>query len=346
MFETAKGDALFSLLLLFVVDILCLPLFFKCKKEFPEMKFCDILQKLFSKIGGKIIFIILLVFFFLKVLLTFSIAYVYLSQQVYLDDFFWIAIISIFPVVSHGVVKGVRTVARTIELFFVVIVTGFILCLFFSFFTPLSSLNLFTANFNEIISTSYRNIFAFGDFLILFLIIDKIQYKEKDKKVFYLYSLFAIILIFALFVLFYLKYPITSFMHNNALSDILVFSVKFNAIGRLDIIPMLTIMFFTIFQLEIFTFAFCDCFNNIFPKLSKVFSIVIFNIVFLINYYFFIGKYEVVVSSFSNILPIFAMINICFFPLVLYLGIILNKFFKNKKLKGKLNNEKDTLSNS
>jgi hypothetical protein len=121
-------------------------------------------------------------------------------------------------------------------------------------------------------------------------------------------------------------------MHNNALADLLVFSVQFNAIGRLDIIAMITIMMITIFQMEIFCYAFCDGFLKIFPLLNKVYSIVIFDIIFLLLYYFLIGNYEAIVNSTFGWLEIIGAIASYVFPLIcLVISII----------KGEKHEEKD-----
>ena len=108
----------------------------------------------------------------------------------------------------------------------------------------------------------------------------------------------------------------TSFMHNNALSDILVFSVQFNAIGRLDIISMLTIMFLTTFELEIFCFGFCQSVQDIFPLMNRKMVIVTFDIFALLAYFLYFGKYEQIVLDFSTWLVYFAVFINYIFPFV------------------------------
>lgn len=319
MFEFVKADSIFSLAMLFAVELLTLPILIKLKQKHPDKKLYEILKGYITTVGAKLLYILLLLFMLFKTLLTFSIVYVYFKQQIYQDEFIWIVLLAFIPVINHAVISGLKPSVRTMELFFGVITTGFIFCLAISLFTPISSPVFFVSSVKNIFYSIYKYSFTFGDFIFLFLIIDKIDYKKKEEKKLYFYSILAMTLVLLLFYLFYSKYRITAFMHNNALADLLVFSVQFNAIGRLDIIAMLTIMMITLFQMEIFCYAFCDCFLNIFPLLNKKYAVVVFDVVFLILYYIFIGKYETMVGSTVGWLAVVGALVSYFVPLVCFI---------------------------
>ena len=231
----------------------------------------------------------------------------------------------------YAIVSGVRAFTRTMEVLKWAVLVGFIACLAFSLFTDLSMPFFFVSTPNEFFTSIYSHIFSFGDYIFLFIIIDKIQIKKGEEKQLYLYSLIGMLLILALFFLFYAKYQVTAFMHNNALADILVFSVQFNAIGRLDIIAMLTIMFITLFQLEIYAYAFCDCFLNVFPKLSKIYSVVVFDVIFGILYYVFIGKYEILVGSSQVWSPWLGLFVNYIFPVICLIIILVTRRKKHER---------------
>ena len=148
------------------------------------------------------------------------------------------------------------------------------------------------------------------------MIIDKIDFKKEGQKKLYLYAIFAMAIVLVLLFLFYSKYQVTAFMHNNALADILVFSVQFNAIGRLDIIAMITIMTLATFQMEIFCFAFSESFVNIFPLLNKKWAVVVFDISFLLLYYLYVGKFEVMISSTVGWLPVLGVVVSYLLPVI------------------------------
>ncbi len=331
MHEFIKADAIFSIIMLFAIEFLAVPIFLKLKRTFPNTKLYDILKKYITVFGAKFFYLLAIIFMIFKALLTFSIVYVYFKEQIYQNEFIWIAIISFLPIMNHAVMSGLRPTVRTMEIFFSIILTGFIFCLVISLFTSISTPYFFVSSVKDIFLSIYKYAFTFGDFLFLFLVLDKVDYKRDQEKKLYFYVSLAMILVLLLFFLFYSKYQITSFMHNNALADLLVFSVQFNAIGRLDIVAMLTIMMITLFQMEIFCYGFSEAFLNVFSALDKKYAIVVFDIIFLILYYIFIGKYEIMVKSTITWLPILGVIIGYVFPIACYIFTFLKRRSNEKK---------------
>lgn len=325
MFKDVKADAIFVIALLFGLELLSLPILFKLKSKFPNSSFHDILKKYLSVFVAKIIIAILMFFLLIKAILTFSIVYVYFKQQIYQDEFVWIALVACIAVITHAVLTGLRPMSRTMELLFGIVIAGFIFCLLISLFTPISTPTFFVSSAKDVFNSIYKYAFTFGDFAFLFLIIDKIDYKKNEEKRVYFYAIFAMVLVIILFFLFYSKYQVTAFMHNNALADLLVFSVKFNAIGRLDIVAMITIMMISLFEIELMCYVFCDGFTSIFPLLNEKYAIVVFDVLFLLLYYFFIGKYETVVSSAVAWLPIVGIIVGYVLPLICFIITIVRR---------------------
>ena len=329
LYETVKADGIFIMLALFIFDFASLFIFIKLKRTYPNQKLLEILKDKIGTIGAKIIFIIMLVFFFFKIILTFSIGYLYFQQQVYQDEFLNIAIVSIFPLACFTVVKGLRPLARTIEVCYALMIGGALICISLALFTPLSLPIFFVSSVKEISLTAYKNIFAFGDFLFLFLIIDKVDMSKKQEKNLLFHAFLGMFVIIFLYSIFYAKYPVTAFMHNNALSDVVVFSVEFNAFGRLDVIAMVIICFIAIFQFSLFWYAFCDCLTNIFPKMTNKYSIVVLTVAFFVMYQFFLGKYEVLVEWANGWQAILGLIITFLLPLIFF--ILSFKRRKNEK---------------
>ena len=319
MYGQTKADSIFLITLMFAIDFLALPIFFKLKKTYPNLKLFELLSKFLTKYIAKLIFGVLIVYMLFKALLTFSIVYDYFKQQIYQDEFIWIAIICIVPVMNHAVLTGLKPAARTMELFFGVVISGIFIIFFISFFTHISLPILFVSTAKQIFSGTFRYVFVFGDFILMFLLMDKIDYNKNEKKKIYIPSAVAMIIVIAVFFIFYSKYQVTAFMHNNALADILVFSVQFNAIGRLDIIAMITIMTLATFQMEIFCLAFCESFVNVFPLLNKKWAVVVFDISFFTLYYLYIGKFEIIVGSSLTWLAILGVFVAYILPLLFFI---------------------------
>ena len=278
------------------------------KSKHPNMSFLEMIQSFLGKYIVKVLIVALLLFMFFKAILTFGIVYVYFKQEIYQEEFLLLILVCMLPVLTHGVVSGLRTISRTMEFFFTVVVIGFFICLVMSLFTSITLPVFFTSSSVSIFSSTFKYFIVFDDFIFLFLIMDRIEWKKGQSKRLWCYVLFGMFMVLAMFFFFYAKYPVTAFMHDNALSDLLVFSVQFSAIGRLNIIAMITIMLITLFQMEIYTFGFCQCFEDLFPKLNKKHGIALFDIVCTLIFLLFVGSHADIVAAAEGWLSIFAVV--------------------------------------
>lgn len=338
MYQEARADSLFGISLIFLIELLILATFIFVKIKFPKNNIQEILQVKIGKFLSKLVVFIFLIFFLFKTMLTYSVIYVYLKDLVYQDEFGFLAIVCFLPVVNHGVLSGLRSISRTFELFFYLIIAGIVFCFVIAFFTQISIPVFFTENPITILSTSFKYLFSFGDYLILFVFMDKINLSRKDVKKFLKFVLLGISIVLLIFTIFYAKYQITAFMHNNALADLLVFSIQFNAIGRLDIVAMLTIMTLGLFQLEIFQYAFCESFSMIFGKLNTKFAVAVFDILFFVIYFVLIGKYEYMINLTTSYLCYFSILSNFILPLIIFVTSLV---FKKDKIKEVGNDERD-----
>jgi hypothetical protein len=338
LYKTVKTDGVFVVVSLFLIDLLVLGIFIKLKLAYPNQKLLDVLNANIGKIATKIIYTVFMVFFLFKVFLTYSIAFMYLKQQVYQNEFTIIAIIAVLPVINHAVLSGLRTFSRTIELFYYIAVGLFMTCLIIALGSFKQTPSFFVAQPGDFGLALVKNVFSFGDYLFLFLVMDKIELEKKDIKKLLKFVFFGIFLVLSLFFIYYSIYQVTSFMHNYAIADILTITVEFNAIGRLDIVAMVTIMLLSLFQMMIFHYAFSECFVGVFNKLNKIFSVAVFDVLFLLIYYILIGRYEVMVTYVETWLPYFAMVADYLVPIVFF-GISCKKGEKSTKNNKKV--EKD-----
>ncbi len=335
LYKTVKTDGVFVVMALFLVDLLVLGAFLKLKFAYPDKKLKEILDCHVGTILTKIIFAVLMTFFIFKVFLTYSIAFMYLKQQVYQNEFTLLAIVCVLPVINHAVLSGLRTFSRTIELFYYIVVGLFMLCLLIALGSFKQNPAYFIAMPGDFAMAIIKNIFSFGDYVFLFLVIDKIEIEKKDVKRLFKYALFGIALVISLFFIYYSIYKTTAFMHNYAIADILTITVEFNAIGRLDIVAMVTIMMLSLFQMEIFHYGFCECFVGIFSKLNKIFAVVVFDVMFLMIYFILIGQYETMVLYEQTWLPYLGLVADYVFGILCftlsYLSKEKNKIKKNKR---------------
>lgn len=313
LFEEVGADGFFVLLALIGLDFLMLWAFFMLKSRYPTESFYQILRANLGKVVAVIIFILLLVFFLFKSLFSYSVSYMFLRMQVYQDELELLAIVCILPIINHAVLIGLRAFSRTIEFFYYIIITGLILCLFISLGNNIGMPIFLTTPPQNFLTSMYKHIFSFGDYIFLFLIMDKIELKAGEGRKIFRSALFGNALLLALYFLFYSIFRVTAFMHNNALSDIISVSSQYSSVGRIEIISMLTVIFLTFFQLMIFVYSFTNSFVTIFPRLNKIHGIVLYDLLFFILYVLLLGQYDFFIGITESYLS----------PVVIFLDYVL-----------------------
>lgn len=318
MYENVKADAFFVMIFLFAMELFVFSVFLLLKSKYPDKTLNFILEKHLGRVIARIIYILFMVFFLFKMLLTYSVCYVYLKQLVYQNEFTLLALVAILPVVNHAVICGLRTFSRTVELYFFVLMAGIFICLAVGLVNMQGMPFFFNSSASSFFSTSFKHIFSFGDYLFLFLIIDKVKIKENETKTMFRFILLGIASILCIFFIFFSIYQITAFMHNNALTDIISVSTRLNTLGRLDVIAMVTIMFLCYFQMSIFLFSFSEAFCNVFHKLNRAYSVCVFDVVFLLSYFVLIGRYENMLIYTQGWLPYYSIATNIVIPIVLF----------------------------
>lgn len=316
LFEETGADGFWVTVVLLFIDLLVLGGFFMLKARYPDEKFYDVLRENLGKILAKIIIFLFLIFFLFKTFLTFSVVYMFLKQTVYQEDFEFLALVAVLPVLNHGILSGIRTISRSIELFFYFVCAGLIFCLAISITNQGGMPLFFQASAPTFFNSVFRHMFSFGDFLFLFLIMDKIEIKPHQGRKILNFILFGMVLLLLIFFRFYSIFRVTAFMHNNALLDISTVATEFSAIGKLDIFPMLTIMFLTYFQLEIFIFGFCQSFIDLCPKYNKIHAIILFDVIFFVIYHGVLSQYDFFLLTAENYFSYFIIIVNVLVPLI------------------------------
>lgn len=317
LYEGAKSDGFFVAIILFAIELMVLGVFFLLKNKYPEASLKEILEKHLGKVVTKIVFLVLMAFFLFKLLLSYSVGYIYIKQHVYQGEFALFALICFIPVINHAVVKGVRVFSRTIELYYFLLCAGIVICLAVSLIGGINIPLFFTSKPTDFFNTMFKHIFSFGDYLFLFIIIDKIDMKKGQEKKLFKFVALGIFFVLAILFMFYSLYQITAFMHNNALADITVSSVQFNAVGRLDVFAMVTRMFLSFFEMEIFHFAFSEAFCNVFTRLSRNYSVVVFDVIFAIVYFVLVGRFENMITYTRGWLSYLGIVTNYLIPIIL-----------------------------
>ena len=330
LYEKSKADSIFILFLMFLIDLFVLFIFFRLKGKYQDKSFFEILSQKLSKPVAIAIYALFFAYYLIILLINFNFTHVYFRVQVYHDDqesvFLFVAAI----IMICAVTRGLRPFSRTLEFFYFFIVFGFFACIFIAISNFKEFPILFDSNFKDIFLSSYHYAFAFGDMLYLFLIMDRVELTKKGQKQIIKYILLAMSIVIGGYFMFFSIYQNTVFMHPNAVSDILVLSYQTLSIGRLEILAVVIIMLLTLGQLGLYSYILTKILMQIFPKMTKVLSIIIVITLFYGLYILFFNNLDMVKYAFTGNVPILAIILQYFLPIVLLI-IALNSSKKEEK---------------
>lgn len=282
LYEKSKADGFFAISISLALEMLLLVMFLKVKKTYPDISFYDLIKQKMGVATAKIFYSLITIYFFFKILLLFNVTFMYLHIQVYLDATYYLFMFAFLFVMNTSALRGLRAIARGCEFVFSFLIIGLIFCIFLSFFNFKSFPLFFETGLGNILSSAWHTSCCCGDALVLFVIMDRVDYKPDLRKKLLSYSGFSIGIVLAVFFMFYSIFGATSFIHNNALSDIITFSFRFLDLGRLDLVAIILNMFLSFLQLSIYGYMLVNCFIKIFPKITPTYTVVVYNIVFVV----------------------------------------------------------------
>jgi hypothetical protein len=331
-YDKVGVDGWFILLFYFTIDLLLLAVFFKVKTIFKKETFFEVLSKFLTKYGAYFVYILIAFFFIMRMVATFNISLMYLKNQVYFEEGSTIFVICFLVVANSLVFKGLRSTCRTIEFFYPVILLLAFICIF-STITNFNDLPLFFNNSIGVMAeNSFNFLFWFGDTLFFFLIMDKIEFKKEKVKTVYITVIINMVIIALLHLTFYSVFKYTGFMHNNAASDVLTFSNKFVGLGRIDILAVFVVMILVYFQLTIFNMSFDASLSALIPKENKLYSVVIFDLLFLSVLYLWITDFTKAINLSFTIMPFFTLLLEYLLPILCLIYGVIRIRGKNEKV--------------
>ena len=197
------------------------------------------------RIFTKILYILLFIYFFWKSVVILKQAHNYFLEVLF-DDINWLYFIApLLTLLGYIAYKNLRTIARSVEIFFLIILIGISLSMFLSL-DRIDIANLFPLLPDSpvpILHSIARCSFSFGDFLLLTIFMGKIELGKKSIKKIYFYIIGAIMFVVQFYLLFIAIFGDTAISQNLALSELSLSSTRPATIGRLD---WMTIIIWTI----------------------------------------------------------------------------------------------------
>lgn len=332
LYDGAKMEAFIIPIVLFVFEMGILFLFYKLKTKYPNESICFLIKKHFGRVVSIFLFVLVMLFFLCKSVLLYNIAYIFFRTLIYKESNNILFLFCFLPVVNYLAVSGLRVMGRTAQLFFPVIIVVTLFCIVIGLFGINTTPLFFEASFSDVLTTTLRHISAFGDLIFLFVVMDKVSIKKGQWKVVFSLAGISMVVVCVITTIFIFSYTYTSFMHPYALFEIMNYVQDYGGLGRIDIVSMVLIIIFTYFHLSIYLKAFIISFNFVFEKIDVIYSVLTFNIIFVLIVNFLILNLEKSLVYGEGVLPYFAIVSHIIIPLFVTILLIDRKKKRSNNL--------------
>lgn len=314
----AGNDAYIAIALNLLLDFLTCLTYLCIIKKNPNLNFKQFMEKTFGKVFSKIVLILLFLYFISKSLITIKSTHNYMLELLFDQFNSFTFIIPLLVFLGFIMFKDIKSLARTIEFFFYIVVGAIFFAIFVSI-TRMDFINLFPILDNGItplFDGISRVGVAFGDYIVLLVLMG--DYK-KDKQTYnsvIRYAIFAIISVIVFYVLFIGIFGGIASSEALAISDMSLNSTSPVTIGRLDWISIMLWLISLILRISILIFCANKCLVLCFEFKNKYSSIYIillilgvFNLILNITIDTFVSFYilspvSYILLGFQYLLPI------------------------------------------
>lgn len=294
------------------------PIYYVLKRN-QDTTFYVFLQRTVGKFIGKIIFLLIFLFFLFKLFLLLDGGYAYAREVIFQEAplvlFYYILVVCCISMYLFGL----KSFARTAEFFYPIIIFLIILFLVIPFMTtkiydvrPL--LNISAGKFGKAV---FQYLIACGDFTFLLLFMGKIKF-EKKKTIWSVLSriFYSFLLITFFYFVFVSVFKYTGFLHPNAISEIVQFVPTPSVLGNFDWLTIMFVLLVFLLNGGLFTYGMCGAMSNVLyyegydkKKMDVGISIIVY-IIMVIILFNFIDTFEDFAILSKNYLPYFGLVII------------------------------------
>ena len=268
-----------SLIANFLIDglILWLILFVSEKKQCQTLY--NTLDSSYGKVGAKIIYALLAVYFLIKSVVPIFEHKAYVESTLYEMMPHGVIFFTFFIVSTYLCLKGLKTLGRCADIAIWITAAGLIVGLFLSVgYADYSNiLPIFQKPAYKLVNASLGTLMWHGDAMYMFLMIGHFRpeklYKTKITASYFAGTLVATFCI----VTFYGVYGAIAASQNYAFSAVSVFSVIVTNIGRFDFISVFLVLFSQVFSIALPLVMATKCLERVFSTKRSILHAFIIN---------------------------------------------------------------------
>lgn len=330
-------------LVLMIVDGLFALLILDLLKKSGNKNIYEFMKEILGTVVAKII----LLLFVAKLLIVIAILgkslEFFIIENLY-EDINWFAVgVPVMLLSGYMIYKGIRNIARVMEMFWVIVICACLYIAFKSFsgVDPLVYLPMFKDGAKPLFESAFVHINWFGSSVFMFMLFGSVSLEKNKKTNIAWFILGAILLVQLLMFVFYGLFDETSPLHQFCLSDISQFTMDRSSVAELS---WLVVSIWIVAQLTIFAMYGYSCVRAI----MLLFNIKnpAFGILFIYSYVLFWGIITQIQLKPERFLymPYASVITItCQYVVPILLSVA---YFFHEKQKNKKDNKSKSNKNS
>ncbi len=331
MNDFAANSSYISCLIALVIDFLGTLLVISIITKIPNISFFELIEQTLSRVVAVIVHIFLFVYFFIKMTIALTEIHDYYTSSLFEDLNPYFAVIVLFFLILYMLLKDFRTLGRLLEVFFWPMVIGIAFTLIFPFSDiEISNLfPLFESGVYPVWNAVFRTSLAFGDFMLLFILMGKISYKEKSKKKLILYAMNAMSYIFNFYVVFVGAFGETTINQTLALGELPMHNPHPATINRLEWLTVIIWTAIMFINAGILGKCCTDCFKKVFRHNDNKLPAIVISIMVVVTQ--IVSMFRVNTIAKIGTSKVVAIITIAFYIVMLLLLCIGYIRIKNRK---------------
>jgi len=326
----AGVDGYLALTLNLGLDLICICVILWVSKKNPNKTFDEIVTRFFGIYTTKVLNFILFIFFLAKSIFLIKEAHKYILDELY-NYFSWeLFIIPLLLVLAFIMSRSLRSLGRSIEIFFIFILIGILLTVFIpaQYIDIFYILPIMDSGLDSIFKASFYCSFSIGDYLVLLMLLGNFQLQKNSHKIIFSYSVFACLVVISFYIIFYSVFGVFATNQVIAIGDLPLFASFSSSVGRLDWITINLWIIALVFQMGVLLSFSLKAFNKCFSLETKTFGIIfILSIVLFAMYYLYLNLSQAIALVTT---PQFNTVNIIV-QFIYPLSILISTIFERRK---------------
>lgn len=315
-----------------IIDFIGTVIILLVMRKLPNKNFFELLKESLSKPVAIIACVFLYFYFFAKCIIALLELHDYFIATLFekINASYFVLVLALLLLFLFR--KNFRTIGRLLQVFFWPMAVG----LMFTLIYPISNMSLinlfpiFQDGLHPIVHGLLHTSFAFGDYMLLLMLMGHIDYTPKTTKSLIMYSLSIIGFIFNFYIVFVGCFGATTVNQTLALGELPLHNPYPATVGRLEWLTIIIWTSILLIQSVVLGKCSCKCFDYIFNKKdSKISSIVTVSLIVVILTLTYLKLDVIVKFATSSIFP--RIVN--YFQLIIIMLLLISYWIHEKKNK-------------